>query len=495
MKPTIKVDPMGYEDPFRYYCNHSSNGHRPSFLLESRPFMMEGRPMIDLTYGRQSIVVPNAALKITGKNDTFCLEALTDTGAVILSAFTIEDFAYAHDVRVTEDRITGKVKKGGMKNLTELERIRQPNTSFIIRTVLEKFPELRDDHAGLYGAFAYDFARNFDDFGKRFSERGEPDFSLFLPTTVVYFDDVFRTAEVKRFFFDGKNDDLDGEVLTHGFQPLPIETYEDMTLDEYEQKVADIIEQIKAGRLLQCVLSRNQGMTLQQHPIDSYATLRDINPSPYSYFTTLGDRKYLYGASPELHIKVTNGEVEIRPIAGTVQRGKTPLQHHQAEVKLKTDSKELREHTMLVDLARHEIYRLADARSVEITDLFSLEYYPNLIHLVSGVKGRLKRGIDALDALLTTIPAGTLSGAPKLEAMMLIEQLESSRRDYYGGAIGYVAFNGNCNTGINIRSVFVNGNYSYMRAGAGVVAHSTPRGERREIGIKSARAMEALRCA
>ena len=453
---------------------------------------MESRS-VNPKYGKQSIVVPNAAVRIMGKNDFFSLEALTEAGEAILSAFKQEDFPYAHDVHISDGRISGRVEKGGNGNLEEHERIRQPNTSYVIRTILQKFSELKDEHAGLYGAFAYDFARHFENFGNRFSQGGEPDFLLFLPTTVVCFDDIREKAAIKQFYFDGKNDGLDGKATSSNFRPFPLQTYEDMPIQEYADKVAFIVQEIRKGRLMQCVLSRNQGMSLQKHPLDSYAGLRDINPSPYSFFFSFGGNKYLYGASPELHIKVANRNIEIRPIAGTMRRGKTPMQDFQARVELMTSQKELREHTMLVDLARHEIYRLADAKSVRVTDLFTVEEYPNLLHLVSGVQGRLRPGVDSLDALLTTIPAGTLSGAPKVEAMQMIEELENSRRDFYGGAVGYLSFDGGCNTGITIRSVFSKGGMSFMRAGAGIVAHSIPEEEAKEIGLKSEKAMQVLR--
>ena len=476
--------PIPYQNPFKYFAAHSNNGNSVSLLMESRS--------PHLVYGRQSIVVPNAALRITGKNDTFGLDALTETGEAILHAFDRDDFPYATDLRVTEREIRGRVPSQSDPNVEEHARIRQPNASYAIRTVLQKFPQLKDDQAGLYGAFAYDFARNFENFGNRFSEGGEPDFLLFLPSTVVYFDDIREQSTLKQFFFDGKNDGLDNRVLASSFEPLPFRKFEDMSLREYQDKVAFIVNEIRKGRLMQGVLSRNQGMALQKHPLDSYAALREVNPSPYSFYFSFGNENYLYGASPELHIKVTNGEVEIRPIAGTIRRGQTPMHDYQARIALMTDTKELREHTMLVDLARHEIYRLADASTVRVTDLFTVEEYPNLFHLVSGVRGQLQPDMDALDALLTTIPAGTLSGAPKVEAMRLIEKLENSRRDFYGGAMGYLSFNGNANTGITIRSVFVKDGMSFMRAGAGIVAHSVPEKEAHEIQLKSEKAMKVL---
>ncbi len=483
-----KIEQIGYSDPFTQYKRYSMNGERPSLLMESISK--------NLAYGKESIVVPNTAVRISGKNDDFCLEALTEAGAAILGQFRKDDFQYANDLHISDGKITGKVKKTDARNLSEEERIRQPNTSYVIRTVLDKFRLLKDEHAGLYGAFAYDFARNFEHFGDRFSstEDSEPDFLLFMPTNVIYFDDIREKCFVKRFVIDGHCDEMKETAATdHDFQPLPMKTYEDMSIAEYEKKVAEIIKEIKNGRFMQCVLSRNQGMSLQKHPIESYTKLREINPSPYSFYFSFGDGKYLYGASPEMHIKVDEGEIEIRPIAGTIRRSDNPLEDMKRRIELLTDEKEKREHFMLVDLARNEMNRLCDVGSVVETDIGTLEAYPNLYHIVSGVKGIMRQGYDALDALLTTIPAGTLSGAPKLEAMKMIEILENSRRDFYGGAIGYLNFLRGCNTGITIRSVFVKDKMSYVRAGAGIVAHSIPENEAIETKIKSEKALEVLR--
>lgn len=480
----IKEQEIPYENPFEFYRHHSSNGDYVSMLMESRS--------INLAYGKQSIVVPNAALKITGKNTGFSLEALTETGEAILSCFDASDFDYVDNVSFGDGTIEGTVRREDSRNFEGSELIRQPNASYVIRTVLEKFPGINDEHLGLYGAFAYDFARNFINFGDRFSQEEGQDFSLFLPSTVVYFDDIRGKAKIKRLYFDGKNDNLEEKTIITSFKSHPLEMFEDMTINQYQEKVTALIEQIKNGRMMQCVLSRNQGMSLQQHPIDSYAKLRDINPSPYSFFFSLGDNEYLYGASPEVHINVTDGRIEIRPIAGTVRRSDNPLEDADARIGLQIDKKELREHSMLVDLATSELCRLSVPGSVNIRDLYTLETYPNLYHLVSGVTGELRKGVDALDSLLTTIPAGTLSGAPKAEAMKAIEELEHSRRNFYGGAVGYLDFNGGCNTGITIRSVHVKDGMSFMRAGAGIVAHSTPEGEAREIGLKSEKAMKVL---
>jgi anthranilate synthase len=478
-------DEIEYSNPFEFYKRYSGKGDVPSFLLESRTK--------NLAYGRESIVVPSAAVMISGKNDRFRLKALNETGDAILSYFSADDFSYATELNMVDDEISGRVEQKTVRNLDVIESLRQPNSGYVIRTVLDKFKVLHDEHLGLYGAFAYNYARNYIDYGTRFCDDPGCDFSFFLPTTVVFFDDIRERARIKRIFFDNKNDGLAEILNNNGFSPAASRQTEDMSIFDYQEKVAELVKQIRQGRMMQCVLSRNQGFSLEQPPIESYGRLRELNPSPYSFYFSLGDGEYLYGASPELHIKIVNGEIEIRPIAGTVKRSPNPREDARARIGLLTDMKERREHSMLVDLATSELCRLSKQGSVRITDLFTLESYPNLYHIVSGVRGNLRDSVDALDALLTTIPAGTLSGAPKAEAMKAIDQMESSRRNFYGGAVGYIGFNGDCNTGITIRSIHVKDEMSYMRAGAGIVAHSVPESEAREIALKSNLAVEVLR--
>ena len=472
----VKRKEIPYQDPFQLYKKLTDKGNNISLLMESRS--------INLKYGRQSILVPNPAIRISGKDQDFKLVALTPAGEKILSLFSEEDFDYSTDYRQTRQLITGTVEKQSDNNISESDRFKLKNISYVIKTILAKFP-IDDSFAALYGAFAYDFARNFYNIADNHKKDGTDDFVLFLPTNVYAFDDIKEKAELLEFSINGAHDPLD--IHTKGFtftrQEPKVET--DFKEDDYKDAVQDIIKDIKNGRAMQCVLSRQVKVSIQEHPIESYSSLRKDNPSPYSFFYNLGYDEILYGASPEMHIVIDKKvDIEIRPIAGTIRRSPNPLDDAKARIHLLTDEKELREHVMLIDLARHELYSLSHPDSVYASDIFTLEEYPNLYHLVSGVKGKLKKGIDAVDSLLITLPAGTLSGSPKLEAMKMVEQYERSRRGFYGGAIGYLSFNGNCNTGITIRSVHVKDNKSILRAGGGIVALSTPEGELAESILK-----------
>jgi len=472
-----------YQDSFELFCRLTNNGNNISLLMESRS--------INLKYGKQSIIVPNPAIKITGKNEDFVITALTPAGKEILKCFDRDDFSYADEYTQEEKIIKGKVIKEENRNTDESRRVKLKNVSRVLRTILNKF-ETENNYCGLYGAFAYDFARNFYKIGDKFKEDGSDDFIFFIPTIVYVFDDIKERLEILEFSFNGFKDYINHSTEGFNFIKQEHKTSADMDEEEYNNKVEKIIQEIKNGRVMQCVLSRKIGISLQEHPIKSYEKLRKSNPSPYSFFYNFGNNEILYGASPERHIAIENNNIEIRPIAGTVQRSDNPMQDAKARIKLLTDRKELREHSMLVDLARNEIYHLSEPKSVRITDLFSVEVYPNIYHMVSGVNGKLKKGIDVIDAMLVTLPAGTLSGAPKLEAMKMIEEYECSRREFYGGAVGLLSFNGYCNTGITIRCVHVKNNTSYVRAGGGIVSLSTPERELEETKLKMEKALKVL---
>ncbi|MFA5125433.1 MAG: anthranilate synthase component I family protein [archaeon] len=487
IKVTSEIAQIKYQEPFKLYLKESQNGNTPSLLMESKSPNQK--------YPRKSIIVPNPAVKIEGKNEEFKITALNKAGKKILNFFSKKDFDYAINYFQDKKTIKGKVLKQENKNANEEKEAKLKNISCVIKTVLNKF-DSSDSCAGVYGVFAYDFAKNFYKVEERQKEENINDFELFLPTKIYLLHDNEKRAEMHEFLFNSEKFEEEKPKKSFSFKKQKKQEQTDLSDDQYKEVVAKSIEEIKKGRVIQCVLSRKTTVSLQKHPIKSYELLRATNPSPYSFYYNLGNNEILYGASPEMHIKIYNTkkgkEIEIRPIAGTIMRSKNPLEDAEARKNLLNDEKEIREHTMLVDLARHEIYKLSKTNSVEVIDLFTLENYPNLYHLVSGIKGMLKENKDAVDALLITLPAGTLSGAPKQEAMKMIEEYEGSKRGYYGGASGLLAFNGECNTGITIRTIYVKNNNSEVRGGAGITALSTPEKELNEIKLKTSKAMEVL---
>jgi anthranilate synthase component 1 len=226
-------------------------------------------------------------------------------------------------------------------------------------------------------------------------------------------------------------------------------------------------------------------------PIDVYRAVRSVNPSPYMFLLEL-DGFSLVGASPEIHVRCEDGRVEIRPIAGTRRRGKTPEEDATLEKELLADPKERAEHVMLVDLARNDIGRVCDFGSVRVKDLMIIERYSHVMHIVSQVEGKLSADKTLYDLMRATFPAGTVSGAPKIRAMQIISELEQTTRGPYGGCVGYFSFNGNLDTCITIRTALLKGGKAYVQAGGGWVNDSTPEGEFQETVNKSKAMLKAV---
>jgi anthranilate synthase component 1 len=261
---------------------------------------------------------------------------------------------------------------------------------------------------------------------------------------------------------------------------------------EYEAMVSRAKEYVHAGDVIQVVLAQRFEGELRASPFDVYRSLRSINPSPYLFFLDLGDVS-LAGASPEVMVRVEAGEVTVRPIAGTRPRGTVERDDIALEQELLHDPKEIAEHIMLVDLGRNDVGRVAAIGSVEVTERLVVERYSHVMHIVSNVRGRLAAGRDAFDAFRATFPAGTLSGAPKVRAMEIIEELEPVRRGIYGGAVGYFDFSGNMDTGIAIRTVLFKNGRVFVQTGAGIVADSVPEREHLECLNKARGMFQALR--
>lgn len=261
-----------------------------------------------------------------------------------------------------------------------------------------------------------------------------------------------------------------------------------MTRDEFEAAVERIREYIRAGDAFQVVLSQRLGMELEAGPFSLYRALRSLNPSPYLYFLEL-DGLTLVGSSPEVLVRVEDGTVTVRPIAGTRPRGETPEQDRALASELAEDEKELAEHRMLVDLGRNDVGRVAEYGSVEVPELMVVERYSHVMHLVSQVEGKLREGVSAMDVFRACFPAGTVSGAPKIRAMEIIDELEPVRRGPYAGAVGHFGWGGmSMDTAITIRTVVVVGSRAYVQAGAGIVADSDP-GKEYDETLNKARAL------
>ena len=270
---------------------------------------------------------------------------------------------------------------------------------------------------------------------------------------------------------------------------LPFES--NVTKEEFFANVLKAKEYITAGDIIQVVGSQRFSTPVHAAPIDVYRAARSINPSPYMFLLEL-DGFALVGASPEIHVRAEDGRVEIRPIAGTRRRGKTPAEDAALEKELLSDPKERAEHVMLVDLARNDIGRVCDFGSVQVKDLMIIERYSHVMHIVSQVEGKLAAGKTPYDLMRATFPAGTLSGAPKVRAMQIISELEGTTRGPYGGCVGYFSFNGNLDCCITIRTALLKGGKAYVQAGGGWVNDSSPEDEYQESLNKSKAMLKAV---
>ena len=263
---------------------------------------------------------------------------------------------------------------------------------------------------------------------------------------------------------------------------------------EYEGMVEAVKEYIRAGDTFQTVVSQRFALPTSASAFDLYRVLRVINPSPYLYLLDLGDTQ-IVGSSPEALVQVQGRHVETWPIAGTRPRGATPEQDRAHEQDLVADAKERAEHVMLVDLARNDLGRVSEIGSVKVADMLQVERYSHVMHLTSSVTGTLREGLGPVDVLRAVFPAGTVSGAPKVRAMEIIDELEPTRRGPYSGAVGYVDLAGNLDTCITIRTVILHEGTAYVQAGAGIVADSVPRNEEEETRNKAGAMIAAIRAA
>jgi len=258
--------------------------------------------------------------------------------------------------------------------------------------------------------------------------------------------------------------------------------------------VAKAKEYIAAGDIFQVVLSQRFEVDLPASPFDIYRALRIVNPSPYMYFLKMPDTS-IVGSSPEMLVKIHDRELEYRPIAGTLPRGKDEAEDDANAEKLSADEKERAEHIMLVDLGRNDLGRVSKYGSVRVEDLMFIERYSHVMHLVSSLKGELRDDLDRWDALMACFPAGTVSGAPKVRAMEIIDELEPTKRGVYAGAIMYVDFSNNLDSCISIRTLVVRGNKGYIQAGGGLVADSVAENEYQETVNKSRALIRAINLA
>ncbi len=367
---------------------------------------------------------------------------------------------------------------------------------------------------GLIGYFGYDTVRSFEHKLTNIPEDdlNMPDSNMFIYDKIVAYDHLSNKAVIILNINKGENvdkryDECNSEaaMLGEALRLIPnssaaeaakgaseLEIKSNVTREEFISMVEKAKEHIRSGDISQVVLSQRFEIDNSPAPFDVYRMLRSTNPSPYLYYFDHKDY-CIAGASPEMLVSVTDGAAVTKPIAGTVPRGKTSDEDKALEKRLLNDPKERAEHSMLVDLGRNDIGRVCKPGTVNVTDFMRVERYSKVMHLVSDVQGQLEEGKTAMDALMSVLPAGTLSGAPKVRAMQIIDELENKKRGLYGGTVGYLAFSGNIDTCIAIRTVLFKNNKAYIQAGAGIVYDSVPEKEFEETENKALAVINAVR--
>jgi anthranilate synthase component 1 len=354
-------------------------------------------------------------------------------------------------------------------------------------------------HGGMVGYLSYEVARYFEELPTLvYDPIGLPESKLMLADTLLIFDHLTHKIKVvSHARLDGDIEKSYGEatqkidrLAERLDKPVPVqesaslsaaesEISSNLTQAQYEAIVTRMKKYIYDGDIIQGVPSLRLSRRTRASPFAIYRALRSINPSPYMYFLHMDDF-HIVGASPELLVRVEDGIVSNHPIAGTRPRGKDNKADKALEKELKTDEKERAEHLMLVDLARNDVGRISEPGSVEVTQFMDVERYSHVMHLVSHVQGKLRKGLTQFDALRACFPAGTVSGAPKIRAMEIIAELEREKRGPYAGAVGYFDFSGNIDTAIAIRTIIIKDSVAYVQAGAGIVADSVPAKEYQE---------------
>ncbi len=413
--------------------------------------------------------------------------------------------------------------RGGEVEINERGRtrkVRTKNPLMFLKGLLENYRPVADESlppfsGGAVGYVSYDCARYFEKLpSEKLDELNLPDLYFMLADTLLIFDRLTNKIKiVSNAHIEGDPDAAYSEAVSRietllgrllgtspgtYFQPPADrpggELVSQTRQKDFERAVRAAQEYIRAGDILQVVLSQRFSAPLSAPPFNVYRALRTINPSPYMFFLRFDDL-HLVGSSPEIMVQAADGEVRLRPIAGTRPRGISKLEDERLEAELLADPKELAEHVMLVDLGRNDLGRVAVPGSVRVNEMMSIERYSHVMHIVSDLRGKLDPSRDAYDAFAAAFPAGTVSGAPKIRAMEIIEELEPFHRGPYGGAVGYFSFDGNLDSCILIRTIIIKDKTAYIQAGAGIVADSVPEREHQECLNKAQALFRAVKMA
>ena len=448
--------------------------------------------------------------KISDKKNNFLLESVE--GGDKWAQYSIIGFGCLDTIKAY-----GNVIETSINGMNERFVSDQPLKDIEKLTSQDQSPNLDDlprFYGGYVGFFAYESAQYAEkkisclpQKNSKFSDH-MPDVLLVKADQLIIFDNLTNSIKIifnanlrnmSYSFAQARLNEIENLILNSTVNQ--IEKFNEITntsdfesnfsKEEYLQAVKKVKHYIEEGDVMQVVLAQDFSANFDKDPFELYKAIRKLNPSPYMYFLNLGEFQ-IVGASPEILVRLENEEVTLRPIAGTRVRGKNLEEDKSNEEELLNDPKEIAEHLMLIDLGRNDVGRVSEIGTVNVTEKMIIEKYSHVMHIVSNIVGRLQTGLTSFDVLKAALPAGTLSGAPKIRAMEVINELEPSSRGIYGGAIGYIGWNGNMDTAIAIRTAVIKDNKIHVGAGAGVVADSVPENEWEECKQKSKVFVDAM---
>ncbi|MER9076462.1 anthranilate synthase [Mesorhizobium sp. M0904] len=450
-------------------------------------------------YTRWDTAIIDPPVVISARGRAMRIEALNRRGEVLLPVIGTV-LAGLDDVTIAETSnklVRLEVAKPG-RVFTEEERSRVPSVFTVLRAITALFKTEEDANLGLYGAFGYDLAFQFDPVDYKLERRpSQRDLVLFLPDEILVVDHYSTKAWTDRYDYSGDGFSTEGLPRDEIVEPFRtadrIPPRGDHEPGEYAKLVRKAMKSFERGDLFEVVPGQMFYERCETQPSEISRKLKSINPSPYSFFINLGEGEYLIGASPEMFVRVNGRRVETCPISGTIKRGDDAISDSEQILKLLNSKKDESELTMCSDVDRNDKSRVCEPGSVRVIGRRQIEMYSRLIHTVDHIEGRLREGMDAFDAFLSHAWAVTVTGAPKLWAMRFIEQNEKSPRAWYGGAIGMVNFNGDMNTGLTLRTIRIKDGIAEVRAGATLLFDSIPEEEEAETELKASAMLSAIR--
>ena len=449
-------------------------------------------------YTRWDMGFVDPPLAVTSSGDTVVIQALNPRGRVLLEPVRrrlgeFEEISFIDD---NADQTVCQVDRAATR-FEEEDRSRQPSSFTVVRSLVELFTGT-DQHLGLYGAFGYDLAFQFEPIDLELSRpKDQRDLVLYIPDEIIVVDHQGGVAERRRYEFGYRGfntTDISRGGARDPYQPdLELEPTRDHDRGEYARIVETAREYFARGDLFEVVSSQTFVEPSPEPPSELFRRLKEQNPSPYGFLINLGQSEWLVGASPEMYVRVEGDRVETCPISGTIARGQDPLDDASQILALLNSEKDEAELTMCTDVDRNDKSRICVPGSVKVIGRRQIEMYSRLIHTVDHVEGRLRPEFDALDAFLTHTWAVTVTGAPKTAAMIFLEGHEKSPRAWYGGAIGKVGFDGSLNTGLTLRTIRIKDGHAEVRVGATLLWDSDPVAEEEETELKASAFLDALR--